>query len=198
MTTFSEAIKLNDGVLCNLDYHQQRINQTLHDFYQTEIDLSVMKERIPAHMHSGLFKCRVLYTDKIERIEFIPYVFRTLRSVAVVTNNEIEYAYKFADRSHINNLLQKSGCDDILIIKNGLVTDASSSSLVFKSSKGLFTPADYLLPGTKRRYLLDHKKIKERSIHVDEIKTFDWVYFINAMIDLDDDIKFDTSLLQCH
>jgi 4-amino-4-deoxychorismate lyase len=92
--------------------------------------------------------------------------------------------------------LQKSGCNDIIIIKNGLVTDASSSNLVFKSSKGLFTPENYLLPGTKRRLLLDRKKIKEQRIRVEDIKTFDSVYFINAMIDLEDDIKVRTSSLR--
>jgi 4-amino-4-deoxychorismate lyase len=178
-----------------MNYHQERIDRTLQDFYQTAIDLSVINDMIPGHMKSGLFKCRVLYSDKIEKVEFIPYFFRCIRKVGVITDNEIDYSYKYTERSNLNKLLQKSGCDDIIIVKNGLVTDASSSNLVFKSPKELFTPEDYLLPGTKRRLLLDRKKIKEQSIRIEDIKTFDSVYFINAMIDLEDDIKVQTSSL---
>jgi 4-amino-4-deoxychorismate lyase len=195
MIVFSEAIKVKDGILYNLKYHQERINKTLKDFYRTEIDLSVINDMIPNHVKSGLYKCRVLYSGKIEKVEFIPYAFRYVRTVAVITDNEISYSYKYADRNCINTLLQKSGCDDILIIKNGLVTDASSSNLVFRSREGLFTPKDYLLPGTKRKLLLDHKKIEERSIPVNEIKAFDTVYFINAMVDLEDNIKVETCQL---
>lgn len=195
MKLFSEAIKLKDSILFNLDYHQERVNRTLHTFYQTEIDLSVIRDSIPPLMKNGLFKCRVLYSDKIEKIEFIPYCFRNIQKVGVLTDNEIDYSYKYADRGNLNKLLQKSGCDDIIIVKNGLVTDASSSNLVFKTPKGLFTPKEYLLPGTKRKQLLERKKIIERSIRVENIQTFDAVYFINAMIDMEDDIKVQTSSL---
>ncbi len=195
MTLFSEAIKLKDGVLHNIQYHQQRVNNTLSCFYQTTIDLSVIRDRIPPHVKNGLYKCRVLYSDKIEDVEFIPYFFRNIQKVGVIRDDEIDYSYKYANRSNLNTLLQKSGCDDIIIIKNGLVTDASSSNLVFKSAKGLFTPKECLLPGTKRKQLLERKKIREQSIRVEDIQAFNAVCFINAMVDLTDDIKVQTSSL---
>jgi len=198
MTLFSEAIKLKDGVLYNLPYHQERMNKTIQAFYQTKTDLSVINGMVPAHMKNGLYKCRVLYSDKIEKVEFIPYVFRNLKTVSIVMDNEIDYAYKYADRSRINILLQESGCDDVIIVKNGLVTDASSSNLVFKSREGLFTSKDYLLPGTKRQFLLDRGKIKEKDIAVDELQAFDTVYFINAMVDLEDEIKMEIHQLNMY
>lgn len=189
MTLFSEAIKLKDGVLYNLPYHQRRMDETTQTFYRTKADLSVIKAMVPARMNSGLYKCRVLYSDKIEKVEFIPYIFRNPETVAVIADDEIDYAYKYADRSRIDSLLQKSGCDDVIIVKNGSVTDASSANLVFKSREGLFTPKSYLLPGTKRQFLLDRGKIKERDITVNDLQAFDTVYFINAMVDLKDGIK---------
>ena len=197
MTLFSEAIKLKDGVLYNLPYHQRRMNETTQTFYRTKADLSVIKAMVLARMNSGLYKCRVLYSDKIEKVEFIPYIFRNPETVAVVADDEIDYAYKYADRSRIDSLLQKSGCDDMIIVKNGLVTDASSSNLVFKSQEGLFTPKNYLLPGTKRQFLLDRGKIKERDITVNDLQAFDTVYFINAMVDLEDGIKKEIRRLLC-
>lgn len=195
MTLFSEAIKLKDGVLYNLPYHQRRMDKTIQTFYRTKADLSVIKATIPARMNSGLYKCRVLYSDKIEKVEFIPYVFRNPGTVAVVADDGIDYAYKYADRSRIDDLLQKSGCDDLIIVKNGSVTDASSANLVFESREGLFTPRNYLLPGTKRQFLLDCGKIKERDITVNDLPAFDTVYFINAMMDLEDGIKKETHRL---
>lgn len=195
MTLFSEVLKLKDGVLLNLAGHQERVNKTLGDFYRTEIDLSVLREQIPAGMKSGLFKCRVLYSGRIESVEFAPYVFRRPVRVGVVTDNQIDYAYKYADRSRLNALLRESGCDDILIVKNGFVTDASSSSLVFESSGRKFTPKDFLLPGTKRKLLLERNEIEEVRIPVAEIRSFDTVYLINAMIDLDDRVEVDPASL---
>lgn len=195
MITFSEAIKLKDGILYNLDYHQDRVNKTASDFYKARIDLSVIPDAIPLHATSGLFKCRIVYTDKIESVEFIPYTFRCIRKVGVVSDDTIDYRYKYADRTPINRLLEASGCDDILIIKNGLVTDASSSSLVFQTSQALYTPRENLLPGTKRRFLLNRGLITERSIPVSDIPAFDSVHFINAMVDLEDHIQIDTASL---
>lgn len=195
MKTFSEAIKMNDSTFFNLEYHQKRINRTLQHFYQTEIDISIIKDIIPSYAKEGLFKCRVVYSDIIEKVEFIPYFFRYLGEIGVVTDDEINYSYKYTDRSKINELLQKSGCDDIIIVKNGFVTDSSFSNLVFKSSKGFFTPRDCLLPGTKRQLLLDKNLIKDIRIHVNDIHKFDEVYFINAMIDITDEMKIETSSL---
>ena len=195
MTLFSEVLKLKDGVLFNLDGHQERVNRTLCRCYGTEIDLSVLREKIPGELKPGLFKCRVLYSGRIESIEFTPYRCRHPASVGVLTDNEIDYAYKYADRSRLNGLLRKSGCDDLIIIKNGFVTDAFSSSLVFESAGRMYTPKDFLLPGTKRKLLLDRKEIEEVCIPVKEIRSFEAVYLINAMVDLEDRIKVDTASL---
>ncbi|MCC8146753.1 MAG: aminotransferase class IV [Bacteroidales bacterium] len=195
MTTFSEVIKLKDGRLYNLSYHQDRVSKTVADFYKKNIDLSIIKSRIPPEAVKGLFKCRLLYNDKIEKVEFTPYTFRSIEKVGVIVCDDINYSYKYADRTIINKLLQLSDCDDILIIKNGFVTDGSASNLVLQSSGDFYTPKDYLLPGTKRKFLLDTGRIMEKSIPVQDISKFDYIYFINAMIDLEDDIKVDVSTL---
>ena len=76
-----------------------------------------------------------------------------------------------------------------------MVTDSSSANLVFRSANGLYTPKDFLLPGTKRKYLLDCGKITEASIGINDIGSFDSVHFVNAMMDLEDNVKVETSSL---
>ncbi len=61
--------------------------------------------------------------------------------------------------------LCKKTADDIIITKNGNITDSSFSNLVFESSDGaLFTPETYLLEGgTKRKFLLKNGIIREKK-----------------------------------
>jgi 4-amino-4-deoxychorismate lyase len=80
---------------------------------------------IPEECRQGLFKCRVTYGPDIESIEFEPYRKRTVRSLKLVVSDEIEYSFKFKDRSALEALFaQRGDCDDIIIVKNGLVTDS--------------------------------------------------------------------------
>jgi 4-amino-4-deoxychorismate lyase len=138
----------------------------------------------------------VVYGEHIERIEFIPYVFRGMATVGVVENNRIEYGYKYTDRSLLNALLKQTGCDDMVIIRQGLVTDAFASNLVFESDEGLFTPDTFLLPGTKRQFLLDTGKIAEKRIIADDIPSYCRIRFINAMTDLEDNRCIETEKLK--
>lgn len=195
MKQFSEAIKVKDGIVYHLDYHQQRVDRTAGHFFGKTVDLSLVPSQLPDTHKKGLYKCRVVYSDRIESIEFQPYAFRSIRSIGLVVDNEIDYAYKYADRSRLNQLLADSGHDEIVIIRKGFVADASSSNLVFVSNEGLFTPTTYLLPGTKRQYLLDKGIIREAEIKVDDIRRYQQVLLINAMIDPEDGIGFEVKVL---
>ncbi|NCC98748.1 MAG: hypothetical protein EOL95_03460 [Bacteroidia bacterium] len=190
---FSEAIKLKDGVVYNLPYHQARIDITLAKFDGVKIDLVSTLANLIDDVKKGLFKCRLIYGKAgVENIEFIPYSSRRKTTVRLITADNIEYDYKYTDRAHLNELLEQSGCDDIIIAKNGLVTDAFAANLIFESSDGLFTPNTYLLPGTKRQYLLDMGIIRQKLITVADIKIYDRIRFINAMVDLEDNIYIDS------
>lgn len=189
---FSEAIKCIDGILHNLPYHQARVDRTRAKFGGGKTDLGDILSEIPAHARRGTFKCRVVYGMAVESIEFIPYSFRKIATVGIVENDSIEYGYKYTDRNLLNTLLAKTGCDDVIIIKRRLVTDAFSSNLVFESGSGLFTPDTCLLPGTKRQFLLDTGRIAEKRIAFDDIWSYDRIRFINAMIDLEDGVCIET------
>lgn len=192
MILFTEAIKLKDGRFCHLEYHQARVETTTTRFYGTHIDLSEALSVIPDEAKEGLCKCRVVYGSTIRKIVYQPYLFRDIKSVGLVVDNEIEYSYKYADRGRLLRLVTQKGSDEILIIKNGFLTDASFSNLVFVKGENLDTPADCLLYGTKRQYLIDKKMIRERRIRPQDIQHYDRLIFINAMMDLEDDIGIET------
>ncbi len=186
---FSEAIKLKDGIFYNVPYHQARIDLTSAKCGGVRIDLASALTNIADGVKTGLFKCRLIYgREGVESIEFIPYSPHHVTTVTLITADDIEYGFKYTDRTHLNELLKQSGCDDIIIVKNGLVTDAFAANLIFESSDGLFTPDTYLLPGTKRQYLLDMGIIRQKRITIADIKNYDCIRFINAMVDLEDNI----------
>lgn len=193
---FSEAIKCKDGILQNLSYHQARVDKTQAKFGGEKIDLTGILSEIPAHARRGTFKCRIVYGIAVESIVFIPYSFRRIDTVGIVKNDDIEYGYKYTDRNQLNRLLRLTGCDDMIIIKQRFVTDAFSSNLIFESGNGLFTPETCLLPGAKRQFLLDTGKIVEKRITFDDIQSYDRIRFINAMIDLEDDIYMETKKIK--
>jgi 4-amino-4-deoxychorismate lyase len=137
--------------------------------------------------HEGIrniFKCRIVYSENIESIEILPYTVKKISSLKTVVCNDIEYSAKSADRERINNLfLMKGGCDDILIIKNNLVTDTSFANVLFSDSDKLYTPAAPLLKGTMREKLIDDNKVSVININIDDIKSFQYITLINAMMD---------------
>ena len=132
---------------------------------------------------TGLYKCRITYDDHSKMAEFLPYTFKPITSLKLVENDTILYEHKYADRSLINQLTERKGdCDDILIVKRGLVTDSSYANIVFRRGGKWYTPASYLLKGTMRENLLQSGRIIEKEIGVKDIANFEKFKLINAML----------------
>ncbi len=186
---FIETIKVKDGVFYNLPLHFARLEKTAIHFFGIAPSLKLSGDMIPDELRSGLVKCRVTYSSRILSVEFEPYVFRKISSLALVEDNTIDYTYKTLNRHLLNTLYSHRGnCDDILIVRNGLITDTSYANVVFENPQGLFTPQSCLLAGTKRQYLLKKGVVQELNITKDNIASFSKLYLINAMIDLEDEV----------
>lgn len=187
MSLLLESIKLQDGVFNNLSYHEQRMNRSLKVLCGTDgrFDLEEFLEGL-SFPHEGLFKCRLLYDDVTRDVEFVAYTPRPVRTLKIVESDRITYSYKYADRKEFDRLFEKrNGCDDILIIKKGLVTDTSYANIVFKRENHWYTPWSPLLKGTMRAFLLERDIIIEEQIKLDEIETFDCFRLVNAMLAFD-------------
>lgn len=167
---YIETIKVVDGVMQNIDYHIRRMGCNL----PLEYDFPM-----------GVIKYRIVYDTEIVQRECIPYSLPTIKSLQPVVCNEIIYDKKLEDRSIFHSLmLQKGDCDDVMILKNGMITDSSFCNLVLEDESGLYTPRQPLLKGIKRQYLLDKGIIKEREIKYSTLKCYKKIYLINAMIEL--------------
>ena len=185
MSPLVESLKLKDGYLQNMEYHQNRMNQALNELFPESAGIDLEKEiTIPEQYKSGIYKVRILYSDTIEKIEIEPYIFRTIQKLKVVYHESIDYHLKFTDRQILQELFaQRGDCDDIIIVKNGFVSDSFAGNLLFFDGETWFTPTTPLLKGTKRQFLLDQGIILEKEIREKDLHSYQKVGIINAMID---------------
>ena len=186
MCQYIESLRVVDGHICNLAYHQQRMNKTrLEVFGQpTPLLLNDVLKGIKAP--SGLAKLRFIYDETgIHDMSCTPYKRKEIHSLRLVTANDIDYRYKSVDRSTLNQLKEKQGeCDEILIIRNKHITDTSYTNVALYDGKQWFTPSTPLLCGTMRQRLLDCGLLQEREIMVSDIPNYQYISLFNAMISL--------------
>jgi len=165
MCQLLETIRLENGVLQHLEYHNTRMLKALRTFYPNS-RISLSQELAAKAPQQGLFKCRVVYDVQIRKVEFQPYTLPQIRSLKLIEADSIEYSFKFLNREPINKLFnQRDKADDILIVKNGLITDTSFCNVLLYNGKHWLTPSYPLLKGTRRRLLLE-----EEIIHTADIR----------------------------
>lgn len=189
MSRLIESIHLHDGKWSNLEGHESRMARAWLEIFGIKspwkLSDKVRELKIP---DKGLYKCRVIYDESFCEISLTPYTLRPIRSLKLVTDNAISYHHKFEDRSSLDRLfLKRDSCDDILIVKDGLVTDTSYSNIVFTRENKWFTPESCLLPGTMRQLLIDQGKIIPVKINVADVHGFEAFKLINAMLQWDSD-----------
>lgn len=185
MSRLVESIKVVDGEVLNLKYHISRMNHTRKSLFNIDstIDLSLIKT-LAKHCTPGVYKCRIIYTEIIEEITFEIYYPKMINLLKIINNDVINYDFKYEDRSLINDLYSKrEQGDDVLIVKNGLLTDSSYCNIALYNSPKWVTPRNPLLKGTKRAYLIEDNVIIENDIPIEHLEDYSKICLFNSMID---------------
>ncbi|MBI1939284.1 MAG: aminotransferase class IV [Ignavibacteriales bacterium] len=190
MSRLFETIKVSDKKPFNLTFHNERMNGSRRELFgcSDQIDLEKILH-VPDQIGSGVYKCRVIYEKEIEKIEWVEYSPKKIERLKIIEADEIDYSYKFLDREVFNRLLKQAGAganEDILIIKNGKITDTSYSNIVLFDGKEWHTPAEPLLKGTQRAKLVSEKRIIEKEIALNDLKSYKEIKLINAMLGFED------------
>ncbi len=182
-----ETIYVKEGELQNSTYHNHRFNKTRKAIFDNSeaLDLSDLIE-IPNEYRIGDYRCRVIYEEGIESVNFFKYQEKEIKKLKLIDIGAWDYPHKFADRSFLNELLEEnSDVDEVIMTKNGFVTDCTIANLAFYDGKNWFTPSTPLLKGTKRSQLLDKGLITEREIRVEDISQYEGVCLINCFRNLE-------------
>ena len=161
---YFETIKCDDYEIFNLDYHNKRIANT--------IGLNIKLQEYVYPASSDLLRCKVIYNnDEILDVEYFTY----------------------KNRDALDKLFEKrDACDEVIIIKNNIVTDTSIANIAIYYENTWITSKNCLLKGTTRDRLINDKILIEKDITVEMLKEATKIALMNAMIDFD--IKEDYSL----
>lgn len=194
MSLFLETIAIIDRIPQHIDYHQKRINTC--SLFQLEPFLKKISVAT-----SRKYKLSVIFNEtQVEKYQLVPYQPAKMNRFKLLVNNDIDYSFKYADRTHLDKLKAKKGdCDEVIIIKNEEVTDCTFANLIFYDGKQWITPQNPLLKGTCRERLIENGFISPQIIAVPQLLQFSKLMLINAMLDFDEaraiPITLDTFIL---
>lgn len=182
MCLFIETIRIENGKAWNMALHEERMNRTRRSFFGKVTDLHLC-----AYLHPEACiertRCRVTYGAEIVRVEYFPYYLRQVDTLKLLERNDIDYSYKWADRSVLDEAFACRGkADEVLIVRRGVLTDTSIANIALWNGKEWHTPAKPLLEGTCRRALLNAGVVKETNIPVTSLKKYRYIRLFNAMI----------------
>ncbi len=180
---FFETIKILNGEIFYLNYHNMRFNQTQKAFFKIDKNINLKEFITPPK--DGLYRCKVTYSKEIENIEYFIYKEREFKKFQII-NIDFEYSYKFLDRSKIEDM--KTDFDEIIMVKNSFLTDTSIANIAIFKDRWL-TPKTPLLKGVTRERLLKCGFLKEENLKVKDLLNAEKFAIMNAMIDFKE-IKF--------
>ena len=176
-----ETIRIEDGKIHNLPYHERRMRRSLDRFYPSS-DIPALSEVLENYPPKGLYRCRVIYAESIEKIEYLPYS-RQEKKLFATVEFEGSYEYKYSERGEFEILTQLyPDVDELILCKNGLLTDTTTANIALLKNGKWLTPASPLLEGTTRERLLEEGFLSTANIYIDEIDSFDGFALMNAMI----------------
>ena len=181
MEHFFETIRIAEGDPHNLHYHTARLNRTRRKIYGCNDVIDLADHITPPG--SGLYRCRVTYGRTIEKVEYLPYSPRNIRSFRLILS-DITYPCKATDRQAIDALFARRGAaDEILIVSpEGHLRDTAIANIALRRDGRWLTPADPLLPGTERARLLDEGLLSPADLTVEDLERTEGLAVMNAMV----------------
>ena len=184
MSRLIESIQVLNGQLINWSFHVERIRLSLIHLYGSlpTFNFDAMKKE--AMLQKGKVKLRICYDDNSYSYDFQKYQLKQIRSLQVIHDNDIDYSFKFENREKLDVIYnRRNDADDILIIKNGQITDSYYCNVALLKNGLWFTPLNPLLKGTKRNYLIRSTIIRPKQIHVEDLHNYSSICLFNALID---------------
>ncbi len=184
MSPLVESIKILNGRVYNINRHQHRFNEARFYFFGIKRTICLKSLiRVPADFQHALVKCRIVYGKDIQHISFENYNIRPVSSLKLVYEDSIYYDFKSTHRDQLNDLFSKrQHADDVIIVRQGLLTDSSICNIALYDGHSWYTPAKPLLKGTQRDRLLDLGRIKPKHIEAAKLQQYKKIRLFNALI----------------
>ncbi|MBF0964677.1 MAG: hypothetical protein HXK17_04865, partial [Alloprevotella sp.] len=132
-----ETMCLTDGAVVRLPFHLARMQAACQVLGWRDIseDLpelwAATSAQMPEDCRQGRTMARIVYgAEGIRSITFQSYAPRLVRSLRLVVADHVDYALKSTNRKVITECFdQRNGCDDVLIVRDHLLTDTSIANI---------------------------------------------------------------------
>lgn len=175
-----ETIRCEYKEAKHLSYHQKRLEESRQMLGITKrYDLHTLI----TPPDEKLYRCRFLYDKQGYSIEFHPYSPKKISSLKLITCDSLEYPFKYADREVLNTLFELRGeCDDVLIVKNGYLSDTTIANIALQIDGVWLTPDAPLLRGTTRARLIDEGFLIPSPLKPSDIAKATKIALMNAMM----------------
>ena len=169
-----ETIKILDFRPQNLKFHIKRAEASADEALKFDLE-SCLDSPL-----AGLVRAKVIYDrgGNLKSVEYFAYEMRKFYEFRLV-DVDFSYEKKFLDRSDID--AAKGAFSEIVMIKNGLVTDTSIANLAIFND-GWITPKSPLLRGTTRARLLEEGFLRQEDISVQRLLEAKRFGVMNAMM----------------
>lgn len=175
-----ETLRCENGSLLHLSYHQQRLEKSLRAL---QIAKSYDLRALVIPPSEGVYRCRFLYNADTYTIEFHPYTPKAITTLKLVTADSLDYPLKYSDREKLNHLFDQRGtCDDVLIVKNSLLSDTTIANIALLIGGKWLTPDAPILMGTTRERLIEEGFLSPASLRIDDIAKASKIAIMNAMV----------------
>ena len=118
MCRFVETIRLQNHELCNIALHQLRYENTARRFFDSGYALEdIAKVASQFSERGGVNKIRIVYDESgVVFTSCEPYTMKNIKTLRLVECNDIDYTYKYADRSELDKAMTMRGnCDNVVI-----------------------------------------------------------------------------------
>lgn len=190
---FIETIRWSDGKFHLLELHGRRMERTRLEVFGSACGVPdpTWLPPVPENLKNRTVKCRVIYDIAIRSIEFEPYTPRKIESLKLVDGGNIDYHLKYSDRSALTDLAEMRGdADEVIIVKDGFITDTSYSNLVFAAGERFLTSDRQLLRGVMLSHLLESGKVSAVALRLDDILPgnrygITCAFMVNAMLPIE-------------
>ncbi len=178
-----ETIRIANRQLDHIQAHEARMYRTRSELWGCT-DFITLRDiiTIPTDLSNNTHKCRIIYDMVIHQTMIEPYTIRTIRSIQLVTDDTIDYRYKWLDRSRFAAHQAQTDADDILIVKGGYLTDTSYANIAFFDGNRWLTPSMPLLSGVRRQRLLHAGILTEAPLQPSDLPYFQSARLLNAML----------------
>jgi 4-amino-4-deoxychorismate lyase len=182
-----ETIRIENGKMQNLIWHHWRLELTFQSLFSKKCPFVLENINVPEKYCNGMVKLRFMYDEANSMCDFSHYELKKIETLKIVSDENICYDFKFTNRDKILNLYnQKQNMDDVLIVKNGFITDTSIANIAFFNGSKWISPVNPILKGTARERLIFENKVQTAYIKLHQLKYFHSFVTFNAMIDFDD------------